>query len=156
MESFRESMMELTPSFTQCIERVRKILDDARNNALRFVNTAMVAAYWQIGREIVEEEQRGQSRAEYGGHLISELSKRLTGEFGRGFSVANLKLIRQFYLTYKDRSPEIGYSVSSQSPISSEAQLARTEGGSAEIGYSVGANLQSAMRPRRVSPSLPV
>ena len=78
----------------------------------------MVAAYWRIGREIVEEEQRGQSRAKYGSFLIKQLSDRLTADFGRGFSVANLKLIRQFYLTFRDRSVEIGYTPSSQSPLS--------------------------------------
>jgi hypothetical protein len=56
----------------------------------------MLAAYWQVGREIVEEEQRGRERAGYGERLIQELSEQLTTGFGRGFSVANLSLIRQF------------------------------------------------------------
>ena len=87
----------------------------ARASALQSVNTAMVAAYWEIGREIVEEEQCGEQRADYGIRLIKQLSKRLTSDFGRGFSVANLKLFRQFYQNYRERQPKIRYSVSSQS-----------------------------------------
>ena len=59
----------------------------------------MLAAYWYVGRGIVEEEQRGQERAGYGERLIRELSKQLSGQFGTGYSVSNLKLIRQFYFT---------------------------------------------------------
>ena len=70
----------------------------------------MATAYWHIGREIVEEEQRGRGRADYGSALIKDLSMRLGSEFGRGFSEANLRLIRQFYLTYQSRSPQIRYS----------------------------------------------
>ena len=74
----------------------------------------MVESYWQIGRRIVEEEQRGQQRAEYGAQLIRELSRQLTGEFGNGFSIANLKNSRQFYLTYPDQGK--GYAL--RSPLS--------------------------------------
>src|SRR6266851_4950140 len=97
-----------------CLARIQEILTRARHGALQTVNAAMLAAYWHVGREIVEEEQRGQDRAGYGERLIQELSEQLTAQFGRGFSVANLKLIRQFYFTYRDRSPQIGYTVSSQ------------------------------------------
>ena len=62
----------------------------------------MVEAYWNIGRRIVEEEQQGSQRAEYGEGLIKELSKQLTGEFGKGFSVASLENFRKFYLTFPD------------------------------------------------------
>lgn len=75
----------------------------------------MLAAYWHIGREIVSEEQSGAERAGYGERLIAELSQRLTAEFGRGFSVANLWLIRQFYLAYRERSPGILDTVSRES-----------------------------------------
>ena len=64
------------------------------------VNYAMVEAYWMVGRRIVEEEQSGKARAEYGKSLIENLSKTLTEEFGRGFSYANLWNFRQFYMTY--------------------------------------------------------
>lgn len=72
----------------------------------------MVEAYWQIGRRIVEEEQQGKGRADYGTFLIKDLARQLTAEFGKGFSAANLKSFRQFYLTFPDI--EIGYAVRSQ------------------------------------------
>ncbi|MEJ8854935.1 PDDEXK nuclease domain-containing protein [Variovorax robiniae] len=80
--------------------RVREILDVARFNVARTVNTSQVAANWLIGREIVEEEQRGQRRAGYGAKILSDLSARLNMEFGRGYSVDNLEVFRQFYIDY--------------------------------------------------------
>jgi predicted nuclease of restriction endonuclease-like (RecB) superfamily len=82
-------------------ETIRKILNDARNRAYRSVNFAMVQAYWDIGRVIVEEEQKGKDRAEYGKHLIISFSRKLTKEFGKGFTITNLKYMRQFYITYQ-------------------------------------------------------
>ncbi len=79
---------------------IRKILDDARGKVMRTVNFAMVRAYWEIGRIIVEEEQSGKERAEYGKALIEELSKRLAADYGRGFTTTNLWYMRQFYLTF--------------------------------------------------------
>ena len=67
-------------------EEIRSILQHARQNAYTAVNSAMVEAYWQIGRRIVEEEQKGQERADYGKRLLQELARQLTGEFGKGFS----------------------------------------------------------------------
>lgn len=78
-------------------QTVAEILRGARANAYRAVNFAMVEAYWQVGRAIVEEEQRGQARAEYGAALIKNLSVRLTTEFGTGFSGKSLWNMRQFY-----------------------------------------------------------
>ncbi|MCC6500255.1 MAG: DUF1016 family protein [Anaerolineales bacterium] len=83
-------------------EEVRGILAQARQKAYAAVNVAMVEAYWQIGRRIVEEEQSGKERADYGAALIKELSKQLTSEFGKGFAVANLWNFRQFFLTFPD------------------------------------------------------
>lgn len=79
---------------------MREILEAARAGVARTVNTTQVAANWLIGREIVEEEQRGQRRAGYGAKLLAELSARLNKEFGRGYSVDNLEAFRQFYLDY--------------------------------------------------------
>jgi predicted nuclease of restriction endonuclease-like (RecB) superfamily len=73
----------------------------ARHNVMRSVNAEQVKAYWLIGRDIVEEEQRGKERAEYGALLLQELSSRLTMEFHRGFSVDTLERARKFYLTYQ-------------------------------------------------------
>jgi len=80
--------------------RVREILESARAGAARSVNTTQVVANWLIGREIVEEEQKGRIRAEYGKRLIENLSTRLVKDFGRGFAVRNLETFRAFYLGY--------------------------------------------------------
>ncbi len=83
--------------------RIRAIIENARGNIARTVNTEMVAAYWHIGREIVEEEQRGKSRAGYGEAVLKKLAVRLTDDFGAGFDESNLRNIRFFYLTYPKR-----------------------------------------------------
>ncbi|MFI5300822.1 MAG: YhcG family protein [Polyangiales bacterium] len=84
----------------QLFERVVAILDDARSRVARTVNTAMVHAYWLIGREIVEVEQHGEARAAYGEGLMKALAARLSARFGKGFSLAGLKRMRQFYLAF--------------------------------------------------------
>lgn len=78
-------------------ESVKNILQSARGNAYKQVNFIMVEAYWNIGKQIVEEEQSGKDRAEYGKAIIQSLSKQLTIEFGKGFSKQNLWNMRQFY-----------------------------------------------------------
>ena len=80
--------------------RIRDILQAARASVVRTVNTTQVVANWLIGREIVEAEQKGQQRADYGTRLLAGLSARLTQDFGRGWSVDNLEAFRQFYLLY--------------------------------------------------------
>jgi len=82
-------------------QRIREILEDARHKVFRSANTEMLRAYWNVGREIVEEEQKGQDRAKYGRGLIKDLSIRLSKEYGRGFTATNLKYMRQFYLTFE-------------------------------------------------------
>ncbi len=79
---------------------VKEILEEARSTAFRAVNFAMVQAYWNIGRVIVEDEQKGKTKAEYGEYLLKELSARLSKEFGKGFDYSNVKNIRQFYLVF--------------------------------------------------------
>ena len=79
---------------------IRDILQTARDRTYKQVNFIMVEAYWNIGKQIVEEEQNGKHRAKYGSALIKELSKRLTLEFGKGFTSTNLKMMRQFYNTF--------------------------------------------------------
>src|SRR5689334_5721532 len=93
-------LVPTSPRFEQAFEQVRAILTEARNRAYQAINSAMVAAYWQIGRAIVEEEQHGQQRADYDKQLIADLSKRLKSEFGKGFDPSNLAMMRTFYLTY--------------------------------------------------------
>jgi len=85
-------------------ESVKNILHLARENAYKQVNFIMVEAYWSIGKQIVEEEQSGKDRAEYGKYLIKELSKRLTDDFGKGFSQQNLRNMRQFYKLFPIRT----------------------------------------------------
>ena len=80
--------------------RVRQIIESARAGAARSVNTTQVVAYWLIGREIVEEEQKGHAKAGYGDNLMRALASRLAEEFGDGYGLTNLKMIRKFYLTY--------------------------------------------------------
>jgi predicted nuclease of restriction endonuclease-like (RecB) superfamily len=80
--------------------KVAKLLKEARKSVVQTVNKAMVYTYYEIGRVIVEEEQNGEKRAEYGKHLLEELSKKLKSEFGKGFSVDNLENMRKFYLVY--------------------------------------------------------
>jgi len=76
------------------------LLQSARNKLVRTVNQTMVLTYFEIGRMIVEEEQGGKERAEYGKEVVIGLSKLLTKEFGKGFSVWNIEQMRRFYLTY--------------------------------------------------------
>lgn len=83
-------------------EQIKKILSEARNKVYQSANFAMVEAYWNIGKSIVEQ-QGGEGKAEYGARLIVELSKQMTADFGKGFTVANLKNMRQFYLTFPIR-----------------------------------------------------
>lgn len=83
-------------------QRILDILNAAKIGVSRTVNTTQVVSYWLIGREIVEQEQQGQQRAEYGESLLKDLSRRLTKDVGKGFSLSNLKYIRQFYLGFPD------------------------------------------------------
>lgn len=80
------------------------ILEAARSQVARTVNTAMVHAYWLVGREIVEVEQRGQARAGYSDELVRALARRLSDQFGRGFSYPSVKRMKQFYRTFPSGS----------------------------------------------------
>ena len=79
---------------------IGELLEAARRNAARAVNALMTATYWEIGRRIVEFEQRGKKRAEYGEELLQRLAQDLTARFGRGFSYPNVNKFRQFYLAF--------------------------------------------------------
>ncbi len=95
------------PDAVACVARVTAILDQARLAAARAINVGLVAACWEIGREIVEEEQAGAERADYGAALIRQLAAQLTRTHGKGYSISNLKQMRQFYLAYRDRVPTL-------------------------------------------------
>ncbi len=92
-------------------DRVAAILEQARANVVRAVNHNMVIAYWAIGREIVIDLQRGESRADYGQQVFNELSERLTVKYGAGWSKTNLWSFRLFYLLYADRVPSIPHTL---------------------------------------------
>ncbi len=91
---------ELDRTYRTVFDDVSRVIDAARESAARSVNAAMTAAYWLIGRRIVEFEQSGAERAEYGTALLERLSEDLTGRFGRGFSRQNVQNMRLFYLSY--------------------------------------------------------
>ncbi len=91
----------VTPSFEDFYKRIKEILETTRTRIYQTVNFEMVQAYWNIGRIVVEEEQKGKERAEYGSYLIETLSERLTKEYGKGFTKSNLKYMRQFYQTFE-------------------------------------------------------
>jgi hypothetical protein len=82
--------------------RIKDIMTQARAKAYSAVNFAMVEAYWEIGKSIVER-QGGNATAEYGSNLIEQLSKQMTADFGKGFTSTNLKYMRQFYLAFPNR-----------------------------------------------------
>jgi predicted nuclease of restriction endonuclease-like (RecB) superfamily len=82
------------------VTEIRAIMDAARSNLSREVNTTMLNTYWQVGRTIVEREQNGELKAQYGTKLLTELSKRLSKELGRGYSRSNLYNMRELYMQY--------------------------------------------------------
>ncbi|MEC6796137.1 PDDEXK nuclease domain-containing protein [Photobacterium sp. S4TG1] len=88
------------PSSTPLLDNIRTLLTAGRKQVVHAVNSAMVQTYWQIGRLIVEDEQQGQTRAEYGKGTLKALSASLTKEFGKGFDSSNLRNMRLFYLAY--------------------------------------------------------
>jgi predicted nuclease of restriction endonuclease-like (RecB) superfamily len=104
------------PLNTQYITEIKEIIISARAKSYTAVNSAMVEAYWLIGKRIIEEEQWGKHRAEYGKEVIKKLSKELQGEFGTGFGERSLRDFRHFYLTFKDmefgtqRAPNLSWS----------------------------------------------
>ncbi|MFQ3675136.1 MAG: DUF1016 N-terminal domain-containing protein, partial [Endomicrobiia bacterium] len=86
--------------YTDLLKKVSEIIESARRKTVRQINTIITQTYWEIGRIIVEEEQKGKIRAKYGEYLIERLSQDLTKKYGRRFDVANIWNMRQFYLTY--------------------------------------------------------
>ncbi len=87
-------------SVTRVYQTIKTIIEEARNISYQTVKFTMVNAYREIGRTIVEEEQRGKARADYGSYLIKELSKKLSQNLGKGFDISNLKNMRQLSRTH--------------------------------------------------------
>lgn len=131
----------ITQSIDPLFNAIHAIITKARRNIVSTVNHAMIIAYWNIGRIIVEEEQNGSIRAEYGNTLIDTLSERLTKELGAGFSSTNLKYFRKFYLTFPNNpqtppsSDQIGHTVCDQLSWSHYRLLMRIENPAARAYY---------------------
>ena len=108
-----ESNKTIATNFLQVVNDIKQIIDTGRNAAYAAVDATMIATYWNIGRRIVEEEQHGQERAQYGKELIKTLAKELTHEYGSGYSDRYLRAFRQFYLVmpnyqiWKSRFPNL-------------------------------------------------
>src|SRR6266704_5277194 len=90
----------LQPPVTKLADRITTIIETARKRVQSVVDHEMVRAYWEIGREIVEDVQKGEKRAGYGEYLLKNLTAVLTTQYGKGFDYSNLKNMRQFYKTY--------------------------------------------------------
>ena len=88
--------------YNHVLSGVVELLDAARRASARVVNSLMTATYWEVGRRIVEHEQAGEKRAEYGEELVRRFALDLTERFGRGFGFSQVKMMRQFYQTFPD------------------------------------------------------
>ncbi len=121
---------------TPLYERIRQILESARTRVARTVNTTQVVANWLIGREIVEEEQKGKKRAGYGEELLKDLSERLTKDYEKGWSVRNLEYCRNFYLEYpvllESQKSNALRSISLNSPKLDDGQILNAVGSKSE------------------------
>ena len=96
-----EKDLVVTSEMSPVLQEIKTILDTARNNVARQVNNELLNTYWNIGRIICEYEQSDSARADYGKQTLRALSKELTKEFGKGFSVSNIQFMRRFYQTYQ-------------------------------------------------------
>jgi hypothetical protein len=110
-------------NYNNLLDRIASILVETRTKAVREINKAQVLEYWEIGREIVDFEQKGKARAEYGEELIKRLSEDMTEKFGKGFSEMNLRNMRRFYLEFPTQI---------QQTVSVESEKSQTPSGKSE------------------------
>jgi hypothetical protein len=87
--------------FSELVEQIKSIISTSRAKACRVVNEELLLSYWNIGKQIIEKEQEGHLKAQYGTQLLLKLSKQLTRELGNGFSRSNLQNMRSFYTVYQ-------------------------------------------------------
>jgi len=130
MNSKEIIIQENNPHF---VSEIKQILSVARKKAYLSVNSAMIEAYWLIGKRIVEEEQEGKERAAYGKEILKTLSVELTKEFGKGFGERNLRDIRQFHLTFQE--PEIWHTLCAKLNWSHIRLIMRVENKDAQKYY---------------------
>ncbi len=109
------------------ISDIRELILSARRAAVHSIDLLQVLTNFEIGRRIIEHEQLGAERAEYGKALLKDLSTELTAEFGRGFSRSNLEYMRKFYLAYKDRALAISQTASGKLPVAEKSQATSGE-----------------------------
>ncbi|MDP3025283.1 MAG: DUF1016 N-terminal domain-containing protein [candidate division Zixibacteria bacterium] len=114
-----------TQNYLTLIADLASLIEQGRKASVRYVNTVLVATYWLVGRRVVEYEQKGKERAEYGELLLEQLSRDITSKFGKGFGRENLRLMRQFYLIYKDT--RISQTVSGKLSKNKKEQMLSTE-----------------------------
>ncbi len=112
------------------IKEIKQIIEESKKLVVRNVNTIMLHSYWSIGKRIVEEEQKGKVKSNYGDYIIRNLSKELTNEYGKGFSTTNLKMMRRFYNEYP-----IGQTLSDQLSWSHYLELLSVEDTNARSFY---------------------
>lgn len=133
MDTKELQQLSLVPTTQNVILDVKAIISQARKVTVQTVNSAMVVAYWLIGKRIVEEQQQGQDTTKYGEQVLKKLSKNLVSDFGNGFSYANLRNMRQFYRTYPDI--EICYTLCSKLTWSHNRLIMRVADKDARIWY---------------------
>ena len=139
-------------TYSTLITDLASLIEQGRKAAVRYVNTALVTTYWLIGRRIVEYEQKGKERAEYGEVLLERLAKDLTSKFGKGFGRENLRLMRQFFLTYQET--QISQTVSGKLSIERKGQTLsdelvakpQTASGKSKKGYTLCSESQSKQK----------
>lgn len=145
-------------NYSILITDLASLIEQGRRTAVRYVNTALVTTYWLIGRRIVEYEQKGKERAEYGEVLLERLSKDLSPRFGKGFSLRNLRNMRSFYLLFPIRqtlsaeslkpakrqtpSAELSTILQSPSEVLHIPLKSQTASGKSEKGYTLCSELE--------------
>jgi len=129
--------VQAKPDYDHVLSDVVELLDAARRASARVVNSVMTATYWEIGRRIVEQEQGGQKRADYGEVLVRRLALDLTTRFGRGFGFSQLKMMRQFYHTFPDAG--------TTKPLILQSPIEKSGIGQSLIGQS--GSVESALTP---------
>ena len=103
----------LTKNTANLFSRIRNLIEGSRQKLVQTVNSTMVLTYFQIGKIIVEDEQKGKAKAKYGAGTLKELSAKLSAEFGKGFSVQNLENMRNFYRAFgKSQTPSVKFTLS--------------------------------------------